>query len=293
MGSGSSRRLLPGQVLNSTYTIDRFMGSGAYGDVYLVTHRFLGRQALKLLKMDPLIPESVDLLAEARVLIDLVHPNIVRVYDANEAIIEADRVAYITMEYLPGGTLGGLRSSVTRLSPRAAVSVVKQLLAALSYSHGLAPPLLHRDITPNNVLISSGLPNVGVKLADFGLAARVHPDTRILRAAGTIHYLPPEAAWGFASEKSDLYAAALLLYELLTGASAYPSRAMPRESSAVEIRESLLASKKMPPPPPSRFRLDLDSRLDAILLKALAPAAVDRFATAGEFSAALSDLELT
>lgn len=289
LGSVSSAALPQGLVVNSTYTIERFLGGGAYGDVYRVSHRFLGTQVMKLLRSDPLTPDSAQLLGEARVLTDLLHPNIVRVYDANEALIGPDRIAYITMEYLGGGTLGALRSSLVRLPVAEALSVATQLLAALGHAHGLTPPLLHRDITPNNVMVATSVPRVHVKLADFGLAGRVHPDTRILRAAGTIHYLPPEAAWGFATEKSDLYAVALLLYEMLTGASAYPSATAAAKSTAVQLRESLLASKKVPPAPPSRFRLDLPPKIDGILLRALAPIPADRFATAGEFQQAISE----
>lgn len=279
--------LAPGQLINSTYKVEQFLGGGAYGDVYRVSHRFLGKQAMKLLRKDPLTPDSSQLLGEARVLIDVLHPNIVRVYDANEATIGSDRVAYVTMEYLPAGTLGALRASVVRLAPKDALSVAAQLLSALSYAHSLNPPLLHRDITPNNVLVATVAPAIVVKLADFGLAGRVHPDTRILRAAGTIHYLPPEAAWGFASEKSDVYAVALLLYEMLTGASAYPSTQVRADSTAVQLRESVLASKKVLPPPPSRFRMDLSPGIDAILLRALAPIPADRFATATDFQDAI------
>lgn len=290
MASASDARITPGQLINSTYTVEQFLGGGAYGDVYRVSHRFLGTQAMKLLRKDPLTPDSSQLLGEARVLIDLLHPNIVRVYDANEAAIGSKQIAYVTMEYLPAGTLSSLRASRVRLVPKDALAVAAQLLSALGYAHGLNPPVLHRDITPNNVLIAAVAPAVVVKLADFGLAGRVHPDTRILRAAGTIHYLPPEAAWGFASEKSDLYAVALLLYELLTGASAFPSTTVRAESTAVQLRDSLLASKKVPPPPPSRFRMDLPPGIDALLLKALAPAPADRFSSAIDFQNAIVEV---
>lgn len=289
MGSASSADVLPaGFALNSTYTIEQFLGGGAYGDVYRVTHRFLGQQALKLLRKDPLTPDTSQLLTEARVLVDLLHPNIVRIYDANEVVVGDEAVAYLTMEYLPQGTLAAYRSASVRLPPAHALSVADQLLAALEYVHGLNPPVLHRDITPNNILVAA-LGSMGpiVKLADFGLAGRVHPDTRILRAAGTIHYMPPEAAWGFTSEKSDLYAVGLLLYELLTGVAAYPSPRLPPHTTAMQIRESLLASKKSPPPPPSRFRLDLPADIDELMLRALAPIPADRFPTAGEFREAI------
>src|SRR2546425_2038855 len=135
---------------------------------------------MKLLRKDPLATDSSQLLSEARVLVDLLHANIVRVDDANEALRGAERVAYVTREYLPAGTLRALREAVVRLAPKQALSVASQLLSALEHAHGLNPPVLHRDITPNNVLIAAMPPGIAVKLADFGLAGRVHPDTRIM-----------------------------------------------------------------------------------------------------------------
>lgn len=291
MASVSSAQLRPGFLLNSTYTIEQFLGGGAYGDVYRVSHRFLGQQAMKVLRKDPLAPTTSQLLSEARVLVDLLHPNIVRVYDANEVLIDSELAAYLTMEFLPQGTLAAHRAAIIRLPTTHALSIAAQLLSALDYAHGLNPPVLHRDITPNNILIAEvGPRGPVVKLADFGLAGRVHPDTRILRAAGTIHYMPPEAAWGFTTEKSDTYAVGLLLYELVTGVAAYPSTRLPPETTAMQVRESLLASKKVPPTPPSRFRMDLPAGMDDLLLTALAPIPADRHATAADFRRSIEEL---
>lgn len=268
-------------MVGSTYVVEERLGGGAYGDVYRVRHRFLGLQAMKVLRPDPMNPKVEGLLAEARLLVDLLHPNIVRVYDANEAMTQSGTFAYITMEHLKAGTLSGLLARRVRLPLSSVLELGTQLLSALECAHGSSPPVIHRDITPGNVLVSRESP-LTVKLADFGNAGRVHPETRILRAAGTIRYLPPEAAFGFATELGDLYAVALLLYEALTGAAAYPSAATQR-STLVELRTELLQGKKQLPLPPSKLRTDVPPAVDAVILRALAPQASDRFASAREF----------
>lgn len=273
--------LAPGDVVGSTYVVEQLLGGGAYGDVYRVRHRFLGLQAMKVLRPDPMNQSVEGLLAEARLLVDLLHPNIVRVYDANESATPAGTFAYITMEHLPVGTLSSLLARRVRLPLPSVLEIGSQLLSALDCAHRSSPPVIHRDITPGNVLVSRESP-IFVKLADFGNAGRVHPETRILRAAGTIRYLPPEAAFGFATELGDLYAVALLLYEALTGAAAFPSVATQR-STLVELRTELLEGKKHRPLPPSRLRADVPPAVDEMLLRALAPKAEDRFSSASEF----------
>ena len=213
MGFGCRPALSPGSSVRDTYVVEQFIGAGAFGDVYRVHHRFLGRQALKIIRSGE---EGADeVLAEARVLVALNHPDIVRVFDADVAEIDGVEYPFFTMEYVEGGTLARLLQGRIRLSPTEALAIAGQLLSALAVAHALEPPVLHRDVTPGNILVVDPA-TVDVKLSDFGLAAHVDPDVRLLRAAGTIRYQPPESAWGYATIQSDLYAVGLILYELLT-----------------------------------------------------------------------------
>lgn len=275
-------------MIGSTYVVEARLGGGAYGDVYRVRHRFLGVQAMKVLRPDPMTPNLEALLGEAKLLVDLLHPNIVRVYDANEATTPSGAFAYLTMEHLPGGTLSNFLAQRVRLPLPSVLELGTQLLAALEYAHGSVPPVIHRDITPGNVLVRRENP-FSVKLADFGLAGRVHPETRILRAAGTIRYLPPEAAFGFATELGDLYAVALLMYEALTGAAAFPNVAAD-SSTVAQLRTELLDGKKKPPLAPSKLRADLPIAVDVLLLRALDPEPNKRFGSATEFLQRIGDL---
>jgi serine/threonine protein kinase len=133
------------------------------------------------------------------------------------------------------------------------------------------------------VLVANRQP-LTLKLSDFGLAAHVHPDTRLLRAAGTIRYQPPEAAWGYATEASDLYAVALILFEMLTGMPAFAVDIGADLGTSVGVAEALRRSREAPPTPPSRFRARLPPGTDELLVSALAPRPEDRFRTASAFA---------
>jgi eukaryotic-like serine/threonine-protein kinase len=269
--------------------VDAFVGRGAYGDVYRVRHRFLGEQALKLVEVGPDAPPLEELLNEARVLANLSHPHVVRVFDADVYESPGGSLPFFTMEYIAGGTLAAVTSRRIRLGVDEALDAAAQMLSGLEAAHSLSPPVLHRDVTPGNVLVASEQPLV-LKLSDFGLSGHVHPDTRLLRAAGTIRYQPPEAAWGYASEASDLYAVALILYELLTGVAAFPIGEGADLGTSVGVATTLRQARETPPAPPSVYRPGLSSAVDALVLSALAPKPVDRFQSAGKFRDTLEDV---
>ena len=289
MASAARPRLGPGTVIGGTYEVGSFVGRGAYGDVYRVRHRFLGEQALKLVEVGPDAPPFEELLNEARVLATLSHPHVVRVFDADVYESAEGSLPFFTMEYVAGGTLAAVSSRRIRLGVDEALDAAAQMLSGLEAAHSLSPPVLHRDVTPGNVLIASEQPLV-LKLSDFGLAGHVHPDTRLLRAAGTIRYQPPEAAWGYASEASDLYAVALILYELLTGVAAFPLGQEAELGTSVGVAAALRTSREAPPGPPSVYRRELSPAIDALVLSALAPKPADRFQSAGEFRGTLGEV---
>lgn len=205
-----SSLLRPGDRVNDTYTVHHSLGAGAFAEVYLVSHRFLGEQALKAFPLDG-DTSAKELLREARLLVDSTHPNIVRVYDANVCDNGVRPFAYVTMERSPGGTLADLLRSVTRLPIRKALEASLQIAAALSHTHSLSPPVVHRDVKPTNVLVFSDDQVLTTKLADYGLAATINPETRLCRSGGTLAFAPPEMAWGVADERTDVYRASCII----------------------------------------------------------------------------------
>ena len=269
--------------------MESFLGAGAYGDVYRVRHRFLGVQALKLVEVGPDAPPIEELLNEARVLATLSDPHIVRLFDADIYEADAKKLPFFTMEYLPHGTLGSLMRRRIRFDVLDALDAAKQMLLGLHAAHSLEPPVLHRDVTPGNVLVAAIEP-LALKLSDFGLASHVHPETRLLRAAGTIRYQPPEASWGYATEASDHYAVALILYEMLTGMPAFAIEASADLGTSVGVAESLRRSRQTEPAPPSAFRAGLPRPVDELVLAALAPRPEERFRSAREFVEAIEEV---
>ena len=153
---------------------------------------------------------------EARSSASLSHPNVVAVYDQGED----DGCIFLAMEYVPGQTLRDVLRDEGLLSPRAALDVLEPVLQALAEAH--AKGLIHRDVKPENVIIND---NGTVKVADFGLARAVTSQTVTSTQGvllGTVAYLSPEQVErGIADARSDVYAAGLMLFEMLTGTKAF------------------------------------------------------------------------
>nr|WP_240917904.1 Stk1 family PASTA domain-containing Ser/Thr kinase [Phycicoccus sp. HDW14] len=153
---------------------------------------------------------------EARSAAALSHPNVVAVYDQGQD----DGSVFLAMEYVPGLTLRDVLREEGTLSPRAALDVLEAVLLALAEAH--TKGLIHRDVKPENVIIND---NGTVKVADFGLARAVSSQTMTSSSGvllGTVAYLSPEQVErGVADARSDVYAAGLMLFEMLTGTKAF------------------------------------------------------------------------
>ena len=284
----SRNPLLPaGLSFGQVYTVEAFLGAGAYGEVYRVTHRYLGTQAIKVFPPDTLEPQR-DFFQEARVLVMLTHPNIVRVFDANIAETPRGAVTYLAMEYIEGETLGGLLQRRVRLPLQEATRLGLDLCGGLAQAHSLEPPLLHLDLTVNNVMVATLRGQAHAKITDFGIAAQVHPVTRMARARGEYYFMAPEMFWGYATTASDVYSLGFLLYWLYAGVPPYPRPVLPESSTQEQWVASIQRSRSQPPPPLGRFRMDIPEKTAATVLKALAPVPGDRFPDAAALQAALT-----
>jgi serine/threonine protein kinase len=214
-------------------------------------------------------------LDEAKVVTQLTHENLVYVFDFGVV----DHKGYLAMEYVPGKTLTEVwnRCAQRRVGFPTGVSLflAGELLAALSYAHrvgGLS--LVHRDISPSNVMVAY---TGGVKVIDFGLAkwrAKVS-ETAAGINWGKLNYMSPEQHQGKPIDhRSDLFSAGVIIWELLTGRQLFPNA-----KARADMREI---------PPPSRFNSSVTPGLDLVVLKALCPAPADRFSTGEQMAAALS-----
>jgi eukaryotic-like serine/threonine-protein kinase len=269
-------------LFDGRYRILRKLGSGGMANVYLAEDEELGRRvAIKILNEryagDDLFIERFR--REAKSAAGLSHPNIVSIYDRGEA----EGTYYIAMEVIEGRSLKELIMTHGALPVHTAIGYAKQLLEALRFAHRHG--IIHRDIKPHNVLVSADQQvkanEPRLKVTDFGIAR--HGASQMTEAGsimGTAQYLSPEQARGApVTAASDLYAAGVVLYEMLTGKVPFTG------DSAIEIAMKHVNEL---PKPPSSLRPEIPPELDQIVLRALAKDPEDRYQTAEEF---IEDLE--
>ncbi|UCV18011.1 serine/threonine protein kinase [Ferribacterium limneticum] len=249
------------------------LGRGAQSVVHLGFDPQLQREiAIKTLHFATPDPEHKGmLLDEARTVSRMRHPSIVPIFEAGEQ----DGDLYLVFEYVPGKSLGEFLRQSGALPPVKAISILRPILDAVAYAHGQG--IIHRDLKPSNILLDdNGTPRV----MDFGIAARVDalsdPADRI---TGTPGYMAPEYVLRREiSERSDVFAAGLILFEMLTG-----RRAVPGDSAGAIMQR--LASEDIKLPQDAT----VDEQLSAILHKALARDPLLRFQTAAQFGEALDN----
>jgi predicted Ser/Thr protein kinase len=262
------------------YAIERMLGSGAMGCVYLGRDLELDRAvAVKTVRDLGLDPERLATFLErfrneARAAARLHHPSIVQVYDVGE---DPQAGPFLVFEYVPGSTLKQLLRSRGPLSPSAAVQVAEEVADALDTAH--AHGIIHRDLKPENILVTA---DGRSKLADFGVA-RV-PNAALTREGqflGTPCYSAPETLQeGRYGEASDLFSFAALLYEAITGTRAFPGQ------DAVAVAHKVIHEE--PAPPRAVAKGDpVPPQVEALLLRGLSKDPARRFASGVELAVAL------
>ncbi len=263
------------------YRIEAAIGRGGMGAVYLAEHLRLARKvALKLLAPELAGNEKFRerFLRESRIAASIDHPNIVPIYDADEA----DGVLFIAMRYVEGTDLRGLIAEEGRLDPARTASITEQVADALDVAH--ARGLVHRDVKPANVLLVPRRDAGGrdhAYLSDFGLTKRalsVSGLTQTGQIVGTIDYVAPEQVKGDPVDgRVDQYSLGCVIYQCLTGEVPFP-RDLEVASLWAHVQE----------PPPSLVEAGFDEEVDAVIGKALAKEPADRFDSCGELASSLS-----
>ncbi|MFI5183541.1 MAG: CHASE2 domain-containing protein [Vicinamibacteria bacterium] len=271
-------QLQPGAVFGR-YEVERHLGRGGMGDVYLVHDTVIQRRAaLKTIRVDAeLDPRQViemrqRFYREGQTAGALTHPNIVTVFDLGEAL----GMSYIVMEYVEGDSLAQLMKK-QRLSLAQTRHVIYHAGMGLDYAHQKG--VFHRDVKPDNIMVSkTGI----VKVMDFGIARIVESTlTRTGSVMGTPAYMSPEQINGEKIDgRSDVFSLGVILYELLTGKKPF---------SGETISSLMFAIIKADPAQPSQLDIKIHTTWDEILGKALAKERGDRYATAAEFVRAVKD----
>jgi serine/threonine-protein kinase len=266
-------------ALSDRYRIERELGEGGMATVYLAEDvKHDRRVALKVLKPElAAVVGAERFLAEIKTTANLHHPNILPLFDSGEA----DGLLFYVMPYIEGETLRERVQRERQLPVEEAVRITTAVSQALQHAHERG--IVHRDIKPANILLQDGQPVV----ADFGIALAVGAAggsrlTETGLSVGTPYYMSPEQATGDqeVGPRSDVYALAAVLYEMLTGEPPYTG------TTAQAVLGRILQGK---PVSATEIRASVPPNVDATVRKALEKLPADRFADAAGFARALGD----
>lgn len=259
-----------GKRIGKRYEIIGVIGDGGMSRVYLAHDIILDRDvAIKVLHYDFANEEELKkrFQREALSATSLTHPHIVNIFDVGQE----DELHYLVMEYIAGKTLKDYIHTHGALSPEHAVSIMKQLVSAISHAHHNG--IVHRDIKPQNVLMNG---EDDVKITDFGIAMALNSTahTKTNSVIGTVHYLSPEQArGGMATKRSDIYSLGIVFYELLTGELPF--------SAETAVAIALKHLQEETPSVRKRFP-DIPQSVENVILKATAKDSMHRYATADD-----------
>ncbi len=251
---------LIGRVLDGRYRVGPKIARGGMATVYEATDLRLDRTVAVKVMHEGLADDDEFVRRfqrEARSAARLAHQNVVAVFDTGDD----HGTLFLVMEYVPGLTMRDLIRKEAPMSPAKALSVIEPVLGALAAAHDAG--ILHRDVKPENVLMAD---DGRVKVADFGLARAINSETQHTATGGvligTVSYLSPELVVnGRADARADVYAAGVLLFEMLTGHKPHQA-ASPIQVAYKHVHEDI--------PPPSASTPGIPPYVDALVARATA-----------------------
>src|SRR5829696_3052752 len=290
----NTKHTLPGaRLLASRYLLEKRLGRGAMGQVYLARDENLGTRkvAVKTVRQDLLNSDDLqegEAIArferEARAAASIRHPNVVDVTDFGKS---AEGVFFLVMEYVEGETLYHLLRREGTVSPQRAATIMRQVVAGVEAAHDEG--ILHRDLKPANIFLMQQKRKTGgedgfVKVGDFGLAKIVNADRSDVTSAsgpasrgiiGTPEYMAPEQMQPGVQldARADVYALGTIAYHMLGG----------RPPFTGNITQLIAQKLTQPPPALSSLRSDVSTAVETSIMKALAKEANDRPASATEW----------
>lgn len=288
----SSPEVAPGTPFGQYRLLER-IGVGGMAEVWKARMTGLEgfQKTVAIKKILPHLTDSPDFVEmfidEAKLAAELNHANIIHIYDLGKI----DQDYYIAMEYVEGENLRGIldaaREADRRVPLAIALYVTSHLASALDHAHRRRDfedremELVHRDVSPQNVLIGY---EGTIKLCDFGIVKAVAKASHTQMGAlkGKLQYMSPEQAWGRPVDgRSDIFSLGSILFELLTGRRLFTG------ASEMEILEAVREARVVPP---SEVEPTVPPEIDALVLRALARAPEDRFATAGDMARRVDEI---
>ncbi len=266
------------------YEVQKLLGKGATGSVYLATDAFAGREvAIKVLDAMPKDPEEARrqlkfFQNEASLAGKLRHPHIVSIFDAGVEKKDGKDLLYLVMELVEGTSLQPHCSPSGLLPLSRSSQIAYKCCKALEYANTVG--VVHRDIKPANIMLR---PDFDIKVADFGAAQLARSDTTQVAGVGSPAYMSPEQIRGGEEIdfRSDMFSLGGVMYHMLTGQRPFGG------STAYELMDEILAKD---PPPPSELTPGIPGALDGIVLRALGKSRDERFDSWNAFAAALEPL---
>lgn len=278
---------LVGQLIGERYQVERRLGVGGMGEVYLARHLLMGRLcALKV--MSQALSRDPDAVSrfnrEATNASRISHPNVCAVYDFG---LTPDGLVYLAMEYVEGRSLSQALEAEGPLTVQRAATLVVQCAHGLQVAHDLG--IVHRDLKPDNIMVAPAKDREVAKLVDFGIAKAVEtePGQRVTKTGfvvGTPEYMAPEQLAGDPLDgRTDQYSLALVFYRAITGT-------LPFEGTSAQ--ETLVKRLTDPPRPLALARPDgrFPAGLQGVMDRALARDPADRYPTVTAFSEAINEI---
>lgn len=284
-----SIKVLVEDYFNGQYEVKKFLGEGSFSNVCLVKHNFLDDlRAMKIIK-EPLKPttDTVTVFNEVKIATRLRNDNIINIYDAG-IISATDDMAYFVMEYVPGGDLEDYLNSFIKSNIQMPLSrvlkIMKQILMGLDALHSSNPPIVHRDLKLNNILLNYNVHgDIEIKISDFGVAKELTTNLSDIDIAGTRPYMAPESFKKNISTMTDIYAVGVIFYQLL-------SNHYPYDIEKFELDELMdLKPWEDKFTPPSFYNDKIPPKLDEMVIKCLNSDPENRYQNAFEL---LGELEL-
>ena len=290
MNKPQNNTLTRGEIINNTYEVNFFIGQGAFGEVYRVKHKFFDEfQVMKVFK-DEYVEQTElnEVINEGRILTKLTHPNVVRVFAINKFTKNEKDHYFITMSFVSGESLSQLVKRKIQLDVPVATSIMIDVLKGLTAAHKNNPTIIHRDINPDNILLSyDNFKPVGI-LGDFGIAKLLDQVNKLAGAGGRYLYFAPECFMNIYLPTSDVFSAGVVLYKILTGVHPwkYDFDHYTLDDNE-EIAKMINSGRRVTPKKPSIYNDGIDGSLDKVIMKSLEKNMENRYHTAGDFLKAL------